>query len=124
VLSQSSITTADEFGNSVAIYNDTILVGVPFDDSTSTGVDGAKTDNGTGFEAGAAYVYTRSGSTWSEVSYIKASNTGGSDEFATAVALDKDSAAIGAPIEAGSATSVNGGDDNNRADSGAGYVYK
>jgi hypothetical protein len=37
--------------------------------------------------AGAAYVFTRSGATWSQQAYVKASNTGGEDLFGYRISL-------------------------------------
>ncbi|MDH3327352.1 MAG: cadherin-like beta sandwich domain-containing protein, partial [Gammaproteobacteria bacterium] len=121
-LSQSAVTSGDAFGSGLAVYNDTILIGVPADDSTSTGVNGSKSDGGS--NSGAVYVFTRSGNTWSEAAYVKATNTGDNDAFGTAVAIDKDTAALGAPSEDGDATRVNGTSNNNLSNAGAGYIYQ
>jgi drug/metabolite transporter (DMT)-like permease len=40
--------------------------------------------------AGAAWVFTRSGGTWSQQAYVKASNTGANDGFGYSVALSAD----------------------------------
>jgi hypothetical protein len=45
------------------------------EDSSATGIGGDKTDNSAS-TSGAVYVFTRSGSTWSQQAYVKASNTG------------------------------------------------
>jgi len=123
-LSQTSVTDGDNFGQSVAIYNDTILIGVQLEDSDSRDVNGSKLDVSSTYDAGAAYLYMRSGTTWNEVAYIKANNRGGGDQFGTSVALDKGMAAIGAPFEDGSTTTINGPDDDNKTDAGASYIYE
>src|SRR3989440_545013 len=40
--------------------------------------------------AGAVYVFVRSGATWTQQAYVKASNTGGGDGFGSSVALSSD----------------------------------
>ena len=51
--------------------------------------------------SGAAYVFTRSGDTWSQQAYLKASSVGGSDFFGTSVEVDGDLAIVGAYAEDG-----------------------
>jgi hypothetical protein len=46
--------------------------------------------------SGAVYVFTRTGTTWSQQAYLKASNTEASDQFGESVALDGDTLAVGA----------------------------
>ena len=71
-------------------------------------------------------MFTRSGSTWSQQAYVKASNTGVNDLFGTSVALsgDGNTLAVGANGEGGNATGINGNQaDNAASQSGAVYVY-
>jgi hypothetical protein len=119
--------TTDGFGHRVALSADgsTLAVTAVWEDSGSPGINGNQLDE-SAFNAGAAYVYTRSGSTWSQEAYVKASNPGPEDTFGASVALSADgnTMAIGADLEKSSATGV-GGDqlnDNTRF-SGAVYVY-
>jgi hypothetical protein len=60
--------------------------------------------------AGAVYVFTRSGTTWSQRAYVKASNTEANDEFGNSVALSSDGStlAVGAPVEDSVATGIGG----------------
>ena len=44
----------------------------------------------TGDESGAVYVFTRSGTTWTERAYLKAPNAQPYDEFGSAVAVSGD----------------------------------
>ena len=64
-------------GQTVAISGDgnTIAVGSPHEQSAATGINGNQKDDST-FNAGAVYVYTRRGASWSQQAYVKASNTG------------------------------------------------
>ena len=80
----SNTGAGDSFGSSVAVDGDTVVVGAPFEDSSSTGVGGLDNDSASG--SGAAYVFTRTGTTWSQQAYVKASNTGTGDVFGSSVA--------------------------------------
>ena len=74
--------------------------------------------------AGAAYVFVRSGSTWTQQAYLKASNTGPVDQFGISVAISGDTIAVGANGEDSSATGVNGNENQENASaSGACYVF-
>jgi len=111
----------DAFGWSIAVSGDTLAVGAVFEDSNATGVDGDQADNSQP-DAGAVYVFTRDGETWSQQAYLKASNTDGGDEFGWSLALSGDNLAVGSPYEDSSATGV-GGDQTNNGVSNSGAVY-
>ncbi|HKQ49087.1 MAG TPA: thrombospondin type 3 repeat-containing protein [Phycisphaerae bacterium] len=122
-LKASNTGTSDFFGWSVAASNDMLVVGAQYEDSSATGVDGNQADNSASF-AGAAYVFVRSGGVWSQQAYLKASNTGASDQFGTSVAASGDTVVVGADGERSSATGVNGNQaDNSASGSGAAYVF-
>jgi hypothetical protein len=109
----------DRFGGSLAISGDTIVVGAAFEDSAATGVNGAQ-GNGS-FDSGAAYVFVREGTTWTQQAYLKASNTGSIDLFGTC-AISGDTIVVGAPGEDSGATGIDGNQGDNSA-SAAGAVY-
>ena len=113
--------TADNFGTSMAMDGDTLVVGSPFEASNATGVNGDQSNN-SAFAAGAVYVYVRQGATWTQQAYLKASNALPLARFGTSVAIWEDTIVVGATGEASSATGVNG-DQNNQTMSGAGAVY-
>ncbi len=118
-------TGADDFfGLSVAVSGDTAVIGAPAEGSNATTVDGDGNNNGA-HASGAAYVFTRSSlGTWSQQAYLKASNSGASDQFGRSVAISGDTAVIGALGEASNATTVDGdGSNNDAGDSGAAYVF-
>ncbi len=121
----SNTGASDAFGNSVALSADgnTLAVGARVEDSNATGINGNQNDNSAS-DAGAVYLFTRGGGVWSQQAYVKASNTGASDNFGYSVALSADgnTLAIGAQLEASNATGINGNQNNNSADS-AGAVY-
>ena len=66
---------------------------------------------------GAAYVFVRSGTTWSQQAFIKASNTGFNDWFGSRLALSGDGniAVIGASLEDSSAKGINGNQNDESA---------
>jgi len=122
-LKASNTNALDQFGRSVAIDGDTIVVGAKSESSNATGVNGDQ-DNNIASASGAAYVFVRSNGSWSQQAYLKASNTGFVDQFGISVAIDGDTVAIGAPSEDSNATGINGDQTNNLAsDSGAVYVF-
>lgn len=110
----SNTNAGDEFCTALALSADgnTLAVGAP-----------RKSDPFS--QQGAAYVFTRTGTTWVEQAYLKASNPGGDDHFGSAVALSADGStlAIGARFERSAARGV-GGDpnDNTLFHAGAAYV--
>lgn len=121
-LKASNTDSSDEFGN-VAISGDTVVIGAPGERSNTTGVGGNQTDN-SAENAGAAYVFTRSGTVWSQQAYLKSSNSESGDRFGTSVSISDNTIVIGAPNEDSSATGVNGNQANNSVSgSGAAYVF-
>jgi len=118
----SNTDSGDEFGISVAILGNTVVIGAPGEKSSATGVNGNQADN-SAQTAGAAYVFVRSGG-WSQQAYLKASNTDAFDNFGRLVAISVDTVVAGAIGESSSATGVNGNQTDNCADSaGAAYLF-
>ncbi|MFQ5805441.1 MAG: S8 family serine peptidase [Phycisphaerae bacterium] len=74
----------DDFGTSVAISGNTVVIGAFLDD-----------DNG--FNAGSAYVFRFDGSGWVQEPKLLASDGGAEDFFGLSVGLSNDAALIGAP---------------------------
>ncbi|MEB2349380.1 MAG: integrin, partial [Comamonadaceae bacterium] len=125
---KASNTDADDhFGVSLALSADgsTLAVGAYIEDSNATGIDGDQANNSAAY-SGAVYIFTRSGSTWSQQAYVKASNTGAFDEFGVSLALSADGStlAVGAYGEHSNATGIDGDQANySAANSGAVYVF-
>ncbi len=86
----------DYFGGSVAVDGDTLLVGAMLDEHL-------------GVDSGSAYVFTRSGRGWVQQVKLLALDRSAGDEFGCRVALDGDTALVGARA-----------DDTSR---GAAYVF-
>ena len=123
----SNTETFDHFGYAIALSGDgnTLAVSAVDEDSSVTGIGGNQTDN-SAESSGAVYVFTRSGSGWSQQAYIKANNTEAFNVFGWAVALSGDgiTLAVGAWGEESNAIGI-GGDqtDNSEFDAGALYLY-
>jgi hypothetical protein len=117
----------DWFGVRIAISGDgnTVAVSAPNEDSAAKGLNGDQDDN-SAQEAGAVYYFTRTGTTWVQHSYVKASNTKGGDEFGSSIALSRDGRTmlVGARGEDSNAKGVNGNQaDNSVRDAGAAYLF-
>jgi len=84
--------------------------------------DSASAASGT-VGAGAAYVFARSGTTWHQEAYLKASHPRAGTQFATAVAISKDGAivAAGSPRDNSTAAGLEG--DAGMRESGAVEVF-
>jgi hypothetical protein len=132
---------SDHFGGGVALSTDgnTMAVSAYFEASAATGINGNQNDDSLP-QAGAAYVFTRTGGTWSQQAYIKASNTGRApvagnpddwgdgDQFGFSIALNADgnTLAVGAVSEDSRASSINNTqfqNDDSAGTSGAVYVF-
>ena len=102
---QSKLTASDAkelelFGRSVAISGQTVVVGAPVE--LCHDLPGG----------GSAYVFTRSGTTWTEQAKLKASDTAADDEFGREVAISGGTVVVGALRH-----------DDPDPDSGSGYVF-
>lgn len=116
----------DYFGNAVALSADgnTLAIGADGESGDQTGTFAAMPpSNNLASSSGAVYVYSRSGTAWSQQAFIKASNTFASDLFGAFVALSADgnTLAVGAYYESGDQTGAHG--DAAFASSGAAYVF-
>ena len=126
-----SHTKADEHPTvSIALSGDgsTLAVGAPDDSSAGIGIDDNQTISPRAASSGAAYVFTRSGDTWSRQAYLKASNTsaGASFGFSIAVSNDGNTLVVGAYLEDSPGFGVNGnqgGIASNSSNAGAAYVF-
>jgi hypothetical protein len=123
-LKASNPEAGDNFGMWTALDGDTLVVGARNEDSSTTGVNGDQDDNSAP-ESGAAYVFVRNGTTWTQQAYLKASNTASNALFGARVALRGDTLLVGAISEDGGATGVDGNQlDASKPNSGAVYVFK
>ncbi len=117
----SNTESGDSYGLSVAVSGDTVVIGAPLEDSGSAGVN--STPNEGAIDSGAVYVFIRSGATWTQQAYLKASNPGADDRFGYSVAVSGNSVVVGAYNEDSNTTGVNSTPNNLATDSGAVYVF-
>ncbi|MCB1091602.1 MAG: FG-GAP repeat protein, partial [Verrucomicrobiae bacterium] len=124
-LKASNADFYDEFGCSVAISGDTAVVGARGEDSSASRSISEGSSPANDFQnAGAAYVFFRTGTTWVEEAYLKPLKPEAGDFFGSAVAVSGDLVVVGAPLESSDATGVNGNDNNaNAGSSGAAYAF-
>jgi hypothetical protein len=119
----SNTGSGDNFGHSVAVSGDTVVVGAPKEDSNSTTIDGDGADN-SALSSGAVYAFRVDGAAWSQIAYLKASNADPYDLFGSAVAISDDRLAVGAPDEDSNATGPAGDpSDNSAIHAGASYLF-
>ncbi len=115
--------TTDRFGAALAISGDTLVIGAPREDG-GLGFGAAPGDN-SAIDAGAAYVYTRSGSSWVYEAYLKAPVPDAGDYFGAAVAVRGDVVVVGAPREDGAWTGLTADqNDDSASNAGAAYVFR
>ena len=101
-LEASDAATDDRFGYDVDIDGDTAVVGT-FGNDTAAGTN-----------AGAAYVFTRSGVTWSEQVILEADDTAFNDQFGWSVAISGVNVVVGARLD----------DTTVATDAGSAYFFR
>lgn len=79
-LTASDSSPGDWFGSSVAISSNRVIIGA-----------------GNSNRTGASYVFTRSGTTWSQQQKLTASGAATDDQFGFSVALSAEAVVVGAP---------------------------
>ena len=114
----------DQFGFSVAVSGDTVVVGANFEDSSSLGVNG--TPNQSARDSGAAYVFVRSAGVWTQQAYLKPTAVGTTqvnDSFGYSVAVSGDTVVVGALREDSDTLGANSTPNDDTQDAGAAYVF-
>ena len=102
-LAASDRAAGDEFGGSVSVDGDTIVVGAYWDD-------------GNGANSGSVYVFVRPSTGWEDATQtakLRASDRAAGDEFGISVSVDGDTIVVGAF----------GVDDGRKFNSGSAYVF-
>ena len=94
--------TGDRFGTSVGISGNSVIIG------------SSRDDNGLASDSGSAYLFRRTGTTWAQQQRIRATDQSEGDNYGTAVAINSDVIAIGAPLE----------DNVGGTDAGAAYMLE
>jgi hypothetical protein len=122
----SNAETLDQFGNLVALSADgnMLAVGAPSEDSAANQINGDQADD-SAMGAGAAYVFARRGTSWTQQAYIKAANAHGGMLFGYSVGLSADGGvlAVGAYDERGCSNVINGPYEMTCGGTGAAYVF-
>lgn len=101
-LSASNASAGDEFGRSVSIYDDIIVIGAPL-----KAISGQSA-------RGRVYVFKRFNRSWSQVVGLQASNGLTLDQFGTSVAIDGNMIVAGAPFT----------DYSGKTNAGSAYVFR
>lgn len=113
------------FGYSVSLNRDILAIGAFREDSQSTGVNSDQT-NVNAEDSGAVYLYKRNATgVWTQIEFIKASNTDAGDHFGRSVGLTDGLLAVGAPQEDSGSYGINGDQSDNSSDNrGAVYLFE
>ena len=103
-IQSSDIEADDNFGHSVSISGD-----------GNTAIVGSKNEDTGGTSAGAAYIFTRSGTTWTQQAKIQATDKEAGDNFGMAVSISVggNTAIVGAWVE-----------DTGGENAGAAYIFE
>ncbi|MFM8269507.1 MAG: IPT/TIG domain-containing protein, partial [Pseudomonadota bacterium] len=129
-LKASNNNAYDRFGYSLSISGDTIVVGAYEEDSNETTITNGTTasSNNSNGQSGAAYVYKRTGTTWAQEAYLKASNNKPGDSFGNSLSISGETIVVGASYEDSNQTTITNGttasSDNSNSGSGAAYVFR
>ncbi len=93
-LAPADLGASDQFGSSISVRGDTLVVGT-------------QRQNNGGANAGAAYVFTRSGDSWSQAAKLVPADVAAGDAFGASVSVGDGVLAVGSPGRAsGSVTGV------------------
>ncbi|MEA3287611.1 MAG: fibronectin type III domain-containing protein, partial [Candidatus Marinimicrobia bacterium] len=95
----SDSLAGDNFGTSVDISGDYVVIGSPWDDDS-------------GSSSGSAYVFQRVNATWTQLTKLTADTANAGDNFGHTVTIDGDVVAVGSPY-----------DDDNGSASGSVYIF-
>ena len=123
----SNADAGDQFGWSLTLSDDgsTMAVGAPTESSNAKGINGDQANNAAA-NAGATYVFTRTGTSWSQQSYLKGAQTDAGDLFGFCVDVSSDgnTLAICGFDEDGGSPGINGNEsDNSKNGSGCAYIF-
>lgn len=125
-IKSSNSDAEDRFGCAVALAGGTLAISACGESSRASGIGGDQTDN-SALEAGAVYLFGRSGDTWAQQAYVKAAYSGDGDLFGSSLSLSGDGSvlAVGVVAEAGLSLGPNTRPyDRSATNSGAAYVYR
>lgn len=128
-IKSSNSDSRDRFGKSIGLSGDgnTLVASAHFEDSDDNNVNGDQTSN-TAEDAGAVYVFARTGIQWNQTSYLKAPNSDAGDNFGRTIRISNDGSviAIAASGEDSLWWNFNNpiADENGLENSGAVYLFQ
>ncbi len=112
-------------GTDLAISGDTLVVGSRNEDGLSSGINGDQAGDTSMRASGAVYAFARTGTSWTQEPYIKATNPDGEDTFGMFLALDGNDLVVASIFESSGARGLEGDQaDNSVAGSGALYLLR
>ncbi len=125
-LKASNAGASDNFGSSLAISGNYLVVGAQGEASGGRGTNADPWDD-SALNSGAVYVFKRSTDQWVEDAYLKASNSTAQTFFGAAVDIFGNNIIVGARGENSGSTGVNGQQEGNVSvasyGSGAAYLF-
>jgi hypothetical protein len=122
-IKSSNTGFSDQFGFSVDLHGEYLVVGANGESGGSTGVGGEQSDDSkTG--AGAVYLFRKEPGGWSQQAYIKASNPDNGDAFGDQVLIDGEIMVVSATREDSGKAGIGAEQaDNSVLSTGATYVF-
>lgn len=119
-LKASNLDAGDQFGSSLDIKDEQLIVGAINEDSQSV-----QTPNDNSLEnSGAVYTFEFDGNTWNQRAYLKSPYANEGDSFGASTSLHEDSLVIGLTNEDACGSFVNSDPNNNDClDSGAVLIF-
>ena len=123
VIKHESPNANDVFGSAIGLNGDTLVIGAPADDSSSFGIGGDPSDNGSN-NSGGVFVYRFNQDSVKLDSYLKPPEASLGVRFGSSVAIFGDVIAVGAPLENGGGSGLNPDPSGTRLRSGALYTYR
>lgn len=123
-LKAANADSGDRFGHSVSLDGDLLAVGAPGEAGVEAGLNGDDSSN-VASDAGAIYLFERTGGSWAQTGYLKAPVVGSDDFFGQQVALQDGLLLAGAPGDDSSARTVDGeADDDAATEAGAAWLFR
>ncbi|WP_367899285.1 PKD domain-containing protein [Leptospira sp. WS58.C1] len=125
----SNPSAYDAFGYSIAVQNDTLVVGSKNESGSQNTISNGQPapNDDTLFQSGAVYVFKRTGTSWAEEAYIKPSNPDENDSFGYSVAISGDKIAVSSYYESSNQNYITNGSgassDNSLTRAGAVYIF-
>ncbi|MEM1414364.1 MAG: FG-GAP repeat protein [Myxococcota bacterium] len=112
-LKASNADPEDRFGSALALEGDFLAVGALLEDGPANELT----------DVGAAYLFQRIGTRWTEVAVLRPSNGRAFDHFGEALAISGNALLAGSPLVDGGGLGVDAGDAGEGNNRGAAYLF-